>query len=74
MNQSFYLHAQDSNGGECKNLYRTSKKVELSNEGSSQIRSIEMVKCRLHLCNLRQPLGEPTSCSSKDERIHCDKK
>ena len=27
-------------------------------------RSIEMTKCRIHLCNIRQSLGEPISCGS----------
>ena len=31
-----------------------------------------MAKCRLHICNLRQSLGEPSSCGSKEGRIHCD--
>ena len=32
-----------------------------------------MAKCRLHICNLRQSLGEPSTCGSKEERIHCEK-
>ena len=53
---------------------RTSEKDESNDEISSQKRSTEMAKCRLHICNLRLPLGEPSSCGSKKWRIHCDHK
>ena len=35
-------------------------------------RSTEMIECRLYLCNLRQPLGEPSSCGSQERWIHSD--
>ena len=31
-----------------------------------------MAECRLHICNLRQPLGEPSSCGSQEGWIQCD--
>ena len=34
----------------------------------------EMVECRFYICNLRQPLGEPSSCGSQKGWIHCDQK
>ena len=68
------MYAQDLIGGECLNLYKTSEKAESSNERSGQKRSSEMAKCKLHICNLRQSLGEPNSCGSKKGRIHCDQK
>ena len=40
------------------------KKIESSNERSYQKRSTETTECRLHICNLRQHLGEPSSCGS----------
>ena len=64
MNQSFYLDAQDPFGRQCKDLYRTSKKAESINERSCQKKSTEMAECKLHICNLKQPLGEPSSCGS----------
>ena len=37
-------------------------------------KSIKMANYRLHICNLIQPLGEPSSYGSKEGRIHCDYK
>ena len=49
-------------------------KDESNNERSSQKRSSEMAKCRLHICNHRLSLGEPSSCGSKERSIHYDHK
>ena len=37
-------------------------------------KSTKMAKCRFHICNLKQPLGEPSSCGSQEGWIHCDQK
>ena len=37
-------------------------------------KSVEMAKCKLYICNLRKSLGEPSTCGSKEGRIHCDQK
>ena len=37
-------------------------------------RSTKMVECRLHLCNLRQPLGELSSSGSQKGWNHCNQK
>ena len=37
-------------------------------------KSTEMGKCRLHICNFRQSLGEPSTCGSQEGRTHCDQK
>ena len=29
-------------------------------------KSTEMAECGLYICNLRQPLGEPSSCGSQE--------
>ena len=47
------MYAQDPDGGDYYNFYRTSKKAESSNERGGHKRSTEMTKCRLHICNLR---------------------
>ena len=54
------------------NQNQKGKKAESSNERSSQKGSTEVAKCSLHICNLRQPLSKPSSCGSKERRIHCD--
>ena len=41
-------------------------------EGCCKEGSAEMVKCKLYLCNIRQPLGEPSSCGSQEGWIHYD--
>ena len=49
-------------------------KSESSNEISCHKRSTEMAKCRFYICNLIQPLGEPSSSGSHEGWIHCGKK
>ena len=53
--KSFYLHEQDPFGGECKDFYRTSKKIESNNERSFQKRSTEMVECRCGPYPIQEP-------------------
>ena len=41
-------------------------KTEPSDERSYQKRGIEMAECRIDICNLRQPLGEPVHVVPKN--------
>ena len=53
---------------------KTSKEAKSYDKRCCRKGSIEMVECRLYLCNIRQLLGEPSSCGSQEGWIYCDQK